>query len=307
MRKVKKDLAQKPASLSRPDLLDLLMAIKQNKKLIDSDIYRGKIKNEKNETVREEVVEALEAIYYGKCAYCEQYTHTYIEHYRPKNRVNKTPKHGGYFWLCYEWSNLLPTCHECNKIGGGKGDQFPIQNEAKRTNFTHCFQNSQIDFTKLIANHSPLIDENPYLLHPEIDEPSEYLSFEIDEKKRGIALKGLDKTNKRGDQTIRICNLNREELLRKRQETVVFSVLNSIRRAFAKWSKKTISGTQFLDEVKLIFEDLERDSKDEKLSFTLLRKKLISNIENFNSLIISQLPKNQQQIIQLSFESYFNS
>ena len=303
MRKVKKDLTQKPISLLRPDLLDLLIAIEQNKDLINSDIYRGKIKSE--EGIKEEVVEALEAIYYKKCAYCEDFATPEIEHYRPKKKVIGEPQHGGYSWLCYVWSNLVVSCHECNKIGGGKSNYFPVRN--RRTQVADYYTNQLLDLEKCVAHQEPLINEDPYLLHPEIDDPSEYLSFEIDEKKRGIALKGLDGDNERGNQTIRICNLNREELLRKRQEAVIFSILNSIRRAFAKWSKKTINGAQFLDEVKLIFEDLERESQDEKLSFTLLRKKLISNTEHFNSLIINQLPENQQQIIQLSFESYFNS
>ena len=67
----------------------------------------------------DEVVEKLAKIYHGKCAYCEERTLIYIEHYRPKGSVQGS-RHGGYYWLCLEWSNLLPACHECNKIGGGK-------------------------------------------------------------------------------------------------------------------------------------------------------------------------------------------
>lgn len=305
MRKVDKDLVPKPASLSRPDLLDILKAIEADKNLINSDIYRGKIRNADGTLLKEEVVEALEIIYHHKCAYCEDFATPEVEHYRPKKQVIGEPQHGGYSWLCYEWSNLVLSCHECNKIGGGKGNYFPIKNQ--RTQRVHCCTDGVLDAEKCVAHNAPLINEEPYLLHPEIDEPGDYLYFEIDTRNRGIALKGVDGPNGRGEQTIKICNLNREELLRKRQETVIYPILQSIKRAFAKWSKQTITGPQFLEELRLIFEDVERESEDEKHSFTLLRKKSIDNPESFISLVINQLPKNQQQIIQLSFESFFHS
>jgi hypothetical protein len=137
MRKVIKDLKDKPLSLTRQKTLDNLKMILQTKdsKRIDSDIYRGKY-DKPDGTKGNEVVEKLAEYYFKKCTYCEDYATIYIEHYRPKGRVIKT-KHGGYYWLCYEWSNLVPTCHECNKIGGGKGDQFPVKH--KHTKFEDCF------------------------------------------------------------------------------------------------------------------------------------------------------------------------
>ena len=169
MRRVDKDSVRKPASLSRPDLLDILKAIEEDKKLISSDIYRGKIRNEDGIVIKEEVVEALQAIYNGKCAYCEDFTSTEIEHYRPKSRTMYFPKHGGYFWLCYEWSNLIPSCHECNK---SKSFEFPIKHQHVR--LSDCYTDQVLDLKKCVAHQAPLIGESPYLLHPEIDEPSEY-------------------------------------------------------------------------------------------------------------------------------------
>lgn len=308
MRKVAKDFQNIPASLSQHNTENHLNAIQINKKLIDSDVYRGKIKDENGNVVREEVVEALIGIYHNKCAYCEQLTHTYIEHYRPKNRVIKSPNHGGYFWLCYEWSNLLPACHECNKIGGGKGDQFPIQNEAQRTRFADCYLDNQFDFTKLLANQPPLIEEAPSLLHPEIDDPRKYLSFEIDAKKRGIALKGIDEVTKRGEETIRICHLNRIELLLKRQETIIKPVIDNIRRAFGLLSKGTITAPQFFDELTEFMNSLVVDSQDPKLSFTLLRERIIDNKNDFIVLVASQLENSQQEIVLAFLNNYpFNN
>src|SRR5688572_3095567 len=65
--------------------------------------------------------------FYGKCAYCESKVITtspdYVEHFRPKKGVNDINNvvitipsganqvpHPGYYWLSYNWENLLPTC-----------------------------------------------------------------------------------------------------------------------------------------------------------------------------------------------------
>jgi hypothetical protein len=61
------------------------------------------------------VVSKLNNIYNHKCAYCEAYEpEPEVEHYRPKKGVTGEV-HEGYYWLCYEWSNLMPACHDCNK------------------------------------------------------------------------------------------------------------------------------------------------------------------------------------------------
>jgi hypothetical protein len=88
----------------------------------------------------------LKNVFNNKCAYCEtplprQSGHA--EHFRPKGGVKyKTEKksitaftkdalenqieHPGYFWLAYNWKNLLPSCELCN-AGGGKKNQFPCK------------------------------------------------------------------------------------------------------------------------------------------------------------------------------------
>jgi hypothetical protein len=87
-------------------------------------------------------------IFHGKCAYCETQTGQFYydaEHYRPKGMVTvladdgesqqritaedesgRAIDHPGYFWLAYEWKNLVPSCKSCNGPGG-KMTQFPVQ------------------------------------------------------------------------------------------------------------------------------------------------------------------------------------
>ena len=88
-----------------------------------------------------------EHLYHFHCAYCEgpleadRYEGD-AEHFRPKGRITwrdaagavhvarcRLPDdseidHPGYFWLAYDWRNLVPACASCNS-GAGKVDQFP--------------------------------------------------------------------------------------------------------------------------------------------------------------------------------------
>jgi hypothetical protein len=89
----------------------------------------------------------LKHVFNGQCAYCEsplkfdRYRGD-AEHYRPKGSVmwrdlatNKKTKarcklsdgteidHPGYFWLAYDWRNLMPACADCNSGGEDEEDQ----------------------------------------------------------------------------------------------------------------------------------------------------------------------------------------
>jgi hypothetical protein len=71
-------------------------------------------------------------LFHGKCAYCETVISSNqpgdVEHYRPKGRIrdeqgkiikikvaNREIDHPGYWWLAYDWRNLLPSCIDCNR------------------------------------------------------------------------------------------------------------------------------------------------------------------------------------------------
>eukprot|EP01034_Spumella_vulgaris_P009128 gene9128-11597_t len=67
----------------------------------------------------EEVKRRLDALFHGKCAYCETFYSASapvdVEHYRPKGAVSENPNHPGYWWLAMSWDNLLPSCIDCNR------------------------------------------------------------------------------------------------------------------------------------------------------------------------------------------------
>lgn len=117
----------------------------------------------------------------GKCAYCEQQIAVPrsqpgdLDHFRPHGAVcdieNKKiydgeEKHPGYYWLAYDWRNLLPCCASCNGLVReadgtliGKGARFPV-----------------------VGNHATSpgeeVDEDALLLHPVFDDPLKHLKLD---------------------------------------------------------------------------------------------------------------------------------
>lgn len=169
-----------------------------------------------------DVKKALSDLFGNKCAYCEctldnQDLHT--EHFRPKALVdaidNSTEE--GYWWLAAEWENLLPACNHCNRSPGmdhvtstpgdsGKGNRFPLLDETQRAKFPGME-----------------IHERPSLIDPTVEEPSSFISFS---EVRGMNLAdkvATDQTSDewlRADATISIFGLNRDGLVRRRNEHI---------------------------------------------------------------------------------------
>ena len=56
----------------------------------------------------------LSRVFFGLCAYCEEFCRGEVEHFRPKSRF---PDH------VYTWSNWVFACHDCNHM---KGDKWPV-------------------------------------------------------------------------------------------------------------------------------------------------------------------------------------
>jgi hypothetical protein len=166
----------------------------------------------------------LLAATHKKCAYCETHLPPQertgdVEHYRPKGRVRDrhgkivmvqqvggdTP-HPGYFWLAYDYRNLLPVCGACNRRARdaregrltGKGDIFPMLDDW------------------YAGDPDGISDEKPSLLNPWLarDDPSGHLSFD---PKTGLVMGRTD----RGRQTIELLGLNRDGLPEERQEACV--------------------------------------------------------------------------------------
>ncbi|CAA6812677.1 MAG: TIGR02646 family protein [uncultured Aureispira sp.] len=169
---INKNRLPKPSTLKSLDCKNALNDVwnngNPNKKAISGDYYGAT-----------DVRDALADLYHNKCAYCESYDDEFeVEHYRPKKGVTGIPrvKHPGYYWLAYEWTNLLPACHDCNKQRN-KGNRFPIA--GARVYGPSIRQ--RIDLNKNNCFASPLKDEYPLLIHPEQKGFNPFFYFQFDE------------------------------------------------------------------------------------------------------------------------------
>ncbi|MEK0337721.1 MAG: hypothetical protein QQN41_09850, partial [Nitrosopumilus sp.] len=124
----------------------------------------------------------LDKPFNGKCAYCEADVEidspNIVEHFRPKGGVrrmdnsnvmitkngNDQKLHPGYYWLAYDWKNLLPTCWKCNtwhkdpRSGKmiGKGNRFPVSNRHS-------------------INQRDNVDEGELLINPMFEDPLDHI------------------------------------------------------------------------------------------------------------------------------------
>ena len=281
MRKISKDFNNPPADLQQ----------KARKKL---PILFRKYYQQKDTHTRirgyntTQTKEQLKGLYHHKCAFCERklsdnndpYTGFTVDHYRPQTF---------YYWLAYEWSNLLPVCGECNR----KKDKIflPFTNEdlnKKREN--PPIANNYFDETQFLANSPTLLAENPQLLHPEIDNVEDFFVFELTGK---IIPNPNNKPEdiKRAKLTISTLGWdNNGQLLFKDRKKVIDSLQArclSVSLTVATLVEQNGFDTKYLYGYMEIIRDLL--AVDDTSSFTLLRKQIINEIETFIFEPISQI------------------
>lgn len=225
---------------------DLKVSVANGKrKEVDSKLYGRK-------SIREEYFFCKSAPFYGKCVYCEtlisRTSEGDIEHFRPHGAASdenwdpvtitddrgQTVPHPGYYWLAYNWTNLVPACQTCNRAGKigdrriGKSIRFPV---AK----AHI---SSPDGD--LATEEPLLI-NPASGNPE-DDPEKHLGIDTDS---GL----LEPLSDRGRTCIDIFGLNiRDTLLTGRKNTC--QILRSLLSQLA--DKDTARRQEAVEEIKRI-------------------------------------------------------
>ena len=147
------------------------------------------------------VKQELITMQHQKCAFCEakplHVSSGDVEHFRPKGGVRQADddplQQPGYYWLAYEWQNLLFACERCNRRH--KKNLFPLADPERRAR-TH---------------RDPVGDETPVFIDPSVEDPERYISYR---EHIPIAIDG----NPRGEQTIKALGLERPELNADREE-----------------------------------------------------------------------------------------
>ncbi len=152
----------------------------------------------------QDVKDSLRDSQHRKCCFCENLRSPNreldVDHFRPKARIDGEPDHPGYWWLAYEWSNLVYACRPCNETH--KKTQFPIRGDRA------CLPEDNLE------------EEDPWLIHPVDEDPAEFITFEWG-KAYGRMVKALGRDNEgRGKRTIDIVGLNRPDLQEERATNV---------------------------------------------------------------------------------------
>ena len=201
----------------------------------------------------DEVRSALAELFFDKCAYCEYplaRTDPNVEHYRPKARVAKVQGHYGYYWLAYNWSNLLPSCTLCNQPRrerpewpnpgrlptAGKADAFPLVDEAKRA----------------YVPSDDISRENPLLINPCTEDPGQHLTFDL--------FGGPVPLSEKGRVSIEVYNLDSARLNKQRSFVIEHMLTLATMRKRARGIKDPACRSEFLKEIRQQIERLTRRS-----------------------------------------------
>lgn len=225
----------------------------------------------------------LFAAFGNRCAYCESLATLAqsgdVEHYRPKLGVdgldrkpvmvqwrNKSVPHRGYFWLTYEWENLLPCCGKCNRpetdpVSGmvtGKHNVFPVA-----AGSAHAIDPAGV------------ASELPLLLNPRVDDPASHLELEVE---TGI----LKWKSIRGEVTIAVLGLNRADLVAERKRTYYDFLRALIDRALATLQGTTGPG---IKQAQQLYEDYQANL----LPYMMVCRKAEEEVRNRLGMASGQL------------------
>lgn len=276
MRKVDRASIAIPAALTNAVCVNHLALVNGNPTNVKAleDIYKGKVVNPDNSSSNTVTV-ALKGLYNNKCAYCEKLCYyPRIEHFRPKGRViGNQPLTNGYYWLCYEWTNLLPSCHECNSIEA-KGDKFPIKAVRKNT-FPVMGNPPVFDISQNIYGSLYLTAEDPYYIHPEYCKDF-WLHFDF---KRDGKIVGVSDYGQKTITDLKLDDEDRNGWRREIYESYFNRFLRLVRRY--KRTQNPIAEVIFDEELDDIISEIVFSTEDISLPYTLFRKALVKKIDYF--------------------------
>ena len=137
---------------------------------------------------------ALRELFGDNCAYCETRSTSEIDLFRPRAAADNSRgkiDFQYYCWLDTEWENTYSVCSSCSRA---KANFFPVGSRGE-----------------ISASVAELRASEDYkLLDPCWDLPPEHFDFSADGYLEGYTL--------RGDETVRILQLNRDDLIKRRQK-----------------------------------------------------------------------------------------
>lgn len=179
-------------------------------------VETGKLKSDEFERLwsEREVKGFLYESQHGKCCYCERKRNIiefHVEHFRPKAQVKEAElNHPGYWWLAYDWENLLLACFPCNLK---KSSHFPLKDEEKRAYGEEC----------------DVAVEEPLLINPLNENPELFIDYDV--RETGLMVKAIGRCE-RGENTVNaLTGINDRNVMEERADKLkVYQMIrNSMR------------------------------------------------------------------------------
>ncbi|MBO0947499.1 HNH endonuclease [Fibrella forsythiae] len=279
---VKKDFSNPPSGLLKKGCLDniKLTISEKNKHSFSTHFYR------------DQSHATLTTLYNSKCAYCESPESPTcvlrVDHYRPKDGIKNT-SHLGYYWLGYEWSNLILSCEKCNRT---KSNNFPLANESLRVLSPVVKQNLLPNKASRRADFPLLKAEDPLLLNPELDIVEDHLYFKRDGTIHHLTI--------HGEASIKCYDLKRTLLVVERKK-LVDKVLREIKEHLidffdGKINQQTLNYSLYRVYTQMLYR-VDSKSKYSRMAYFVYT--------HFDKFIVSQLPSQiHQRIILTTFELF---
>lgn len=238
----------------------------------------------------------LKNLYKNKCGYCETRISTGsdipIDHYRPRGKLNDDKSHPGYYWLFYEWTNLVPVCSKCNRA---KSTSFPIDSSNGKRVTEPPMDGDCLDMEACRVNSGIHIAEEPLLLHPEVDRPEEHLSFLPNGEVESKSLKG--------ETTINICKLSRPGLIIARKG-VIDRLFKAVASHLGQFSKKEIKKEALFYGLNNEFTKIKR-ARESHHSYSRLGWFLFEEFDRFFIQPLRAAGKNQSvQVLEEAFSLF---
>jgi uncharacterized protein (TIGR02646 family) len=210
-----------------------------------------------------EVKTKLNESHHFKCCYCEtkfNFTRDLeVEHFRPKRYSRQSPNSRiiplVYFWLAYDWDNLLLSCAACNR--DHKKNLFPLEDEANRAS----------PRTRNIEN------EEPIFINPSKEDPREHIRF-VDEVPIPYA------SSTRGQITIEYLGLLTNHILINKRIDHLKEVRKHLKN-LARWRKLLILSQETKNAE---IEELAREAEEDGIEAVIFLNNAKKNSAQFSSM-----------------------
>jgi uncharacterized protein (TIGR02646 family) len=280
MRKVKKDFGAVPA---------ILLSATCDSLIADSLLTKGKHAFDTKIYGHADVRTALNGIYKSKCAFCETDTSAgapmQVEHYRPKAKLTSVNTHPGYYWLGYEWSNLLLACSSCNNR---KRNRFPVTGPRVTA---APVAGGILDKSRCQTDSAVLKAENPQLVNPEVEaDPMQHFRFQADGQ--------IEHRTAPGEESIRFYNLNRASLIVKRRKYVYDQLFKKLLKQFDRLSEGKITQKQLHDRLLVAIEDFVDYMIDDENQYLEFAKTCWNEFDNF---FLARFQPHEKNLLQLAY------